>query len=123
MENGVGPSSLSDALLDSICLLGPIERCQRRLAEYRAAGVDVPILMPPLGVGGARAVIEAFSLEPSIRVDSRYGLAPKTIRCSSPCRAGRWASSSGPGLPPVAGPVAAAGAELRRGWKRRQMCT
>jgi alkanesulfonate monooxygenase SsuD/methylene tetrahydromethanopterin reductase-like flavin-dependent oxidoreductase (luciferase family) len=63
MESGAGSSSLSDALLDSICLLGPIERCQQRLAEYRASGVDLPILMAPIGVGGARAVIEAFSLE------------------------------------------------------------
>jgi hypothetical protein len=67
MESGAGPSSLSDALLDSICLLGPIERCQQRLAEYRAAGVDLPILMAPIGVAGARAVIEAFSLESDVQ--------------------------------------------------------
>jgi alkanesulfonate monooxygenase SsuD/methylene tetrahydromethanopterin reductase-like flavin-dependent oxidoreductase (luciferase family) len=67
MQSGVGPSSLSDALLDSICLLGPIESCYQRLAEYRAAGLDLPILMAPLGVEGARAVIEAFSLETDVQ--------------------------------------------------------
>jgi len=40
--------------------MGPIERCQQRLAEYRSAGVDMPILMAPLGVEGARTVIGAF---------------------------------------------------------------
>jgi len=63
MEKGVGPASLSDGLLDSICLLGPIERCRQRLMEYREAGVDLPILMPPIGVEGARTVIDAFSAE------------------------------------------------------------
>jgi hypothetical protein len=60
MEKGEGAASLSDRLLDEICLIGPTERCQRRLADYRAAVVDMPILMPPLGVDGARAVINAF---------------------------------------------------------------
>jgi alkanesulfonate monooxygenase SsuD/methylene tetrahydromethanopterin reductase-like flavin-dependent oxidoreductase (luciferase family) len=63
MESGAGASSLSDALLDSICLLGPVERCRQRLVEYRRAGVDLPILMAPLGVEGARAVIDAFTVE------------------------------------------------------------
>jgi alkanesulfonate monooxygenase SsuD/methylene tetrahydromethanopterin reductase-like flavin-dependent oxidoreductase (luciferase family) len=60
MERGEGAAALSDQLLDEICLIGPIERCQQRLADYRAAGVDLPILMPPLGVDGARTVIKAF---------------------------------------------------------------
>src|SRR5438105_10446108 len=61
MEQGKGGAALSDALLDAICLIGPIERCQRRLADYRAAGVDMPILLAPLGVAAARGVIAAFS--------------------------------------------------------------
>lgn len=60
MEKGGGASSLSDELLDSICLLGPLERCREKLVEFYAAGVDLPILMPAIGVEGARAVIEAF---------------------------------------------------------------
>ena len=60
MERGEGMAGLSDRLLDAICLIGPIERCQERLAAFRAAGVDLPILYPPIGVEGARAVIQAF---------------------------------------------------------------
>jgi hypothetical protein len=41
MAAGGGADSFSDDLLDSFCLIGPIERCQRRLAEYRDAGVDL----------------------------------------------------------------------------------
>jgi len=60
MEQGHGIASLSDRLLDAICLLGPLGRCRDRLATFRAAGVDLPILMPPIGVDGARTVIQAF---------------------------------------------------------------
>jgi 5,10-methylenetetrahydromethanopterin reductase len=60
MEQGHGLAGLSDRLLEAICLLGPVERCQERLAEYRAAGLDLPILYPPIGVAGAREVIRAF---------------------------------------------------------------
>lgn len=60
MENGVGGGSLSDRLLDAVCLLGPIARCRDQLAAFRTAGVDLPILVPPIGVEGARAVIKAF---------------------------------------------------------------
>ena len=44
MEQGQGMAGLSDRLLDAVCLLGPAERCRERLAEYRAAGLDLPIL-------------------------------------------------------------------------------
>jgi alkanesulfonate monooxygenase SsuD/methylene tetrahydromethanopterin reductase-like flavin-dependent oxidoreductase (luciferase family) len=60
MEQGVGPAALSDRLLDAVCLLGPAARCSEQLAAFRAAGVDLPILLPPAGVEGARAVIQAF---------------------------------------------------------------
>lgn len=65
MEQGLGLASLSGELLDSFCLIGPIERCQERLAAFRAAGVDLPILNPPIGPGGARNVIQAFRREPT----------------------------------------------------------
>ena len=61
MEKGAGPAALSDRLLDSFCLLGPVARCQERLAAYRAAGVALPILNPPIGPDAALAVIRAFS--------------------------------------------------------------
>jgi alkanesulfonate monooxygenase SsuD/methylene tetrahydromethanopterin reductase-like flavin-dependent oxidoreductase (luciferase family) len=59
-EEGVGGASLSDRMLDAICLIGPISRCREQLAAFRAAGVDLPILSPPIGVDGAREVIRAF---------------------------------------------------------------
>ena len=60
MEKGAGGASLSDRLLDAVCLLGPIDRCREQLASFRSAGVDLPILMPPIGVDSARAVINEF---------------------------------------------------------------
>jgi len=63
MENGAGPRALSDELLDSFCLIGPVERCRPRLDAFRAAGVDLPILYPPIGPDAAREVIHAFRRE------------------------------------------------------------
>ncbi len=61
MEQGqAGPDSLTDRILDAVCLLGPVERCQEQLSSFRGSGVDMPILLPPLGVDSARAVIQAF---------------------------------------------------------------
>lgn len=60
MERGAGGAALTDRLLDAVCLLGPRARCQEQLAAFRAAGVDLPILVPPIGVEGARTVIQAF---------------------------------------------------------------
>jgi probable F420-dependent oxidoreductase len=60
MEGGAGAAALSDRLLDAVCLLGPVTRCREQLAAFRAAGVDLPILVAPIGVEGARGVIEAF---------------------------------------------------------------
>lgn len=60
MEKAPGPDTLSDRLLDAVCLLGPIGRCREQLAAFRAAGVDLPILVPPIGVDGARSVIKVF---------------------------------------------------------------
>jgi alkanesulfonate monooxygenase SsuD/methylene tetrahydromethanopterin reductase-like flavin-dependent oxidoreductase (luciferase family) len=59
-EAGAGGASLSDRLLDAVCLIGPISRCREQLAAFRAAGVDLPILSPPIGAEGAREVIRAF---------------------------------------------------------------
>jgi alkanesulfonate monooxygenase SsuD/methylene tetrahydromethanopterin reductase-like flavin-dependent oxidoreductase (luciferase family) len=61
-EEGVGDAALSDRVLDAICLIGPVGRCRDRLALYREAGLDLPILWPGalLGIEGAREVIAAF---------------------------------------------------------------
>jgi len=60
MEKGGGGATLSDRLLDAICLIGPLSRCREQLAAFRAAGTDLPILMPPYDVDGARAAIKTF---------------------------------------------------------------
>jgi len=41
-------------------LIGPVGRCRDRLAEYSAAGLDLPMLWPGLGIDTARKVIAAF---------------------------------------------------------------
>jgi alkanesulfonate monooxygenase SsuD/methylene tetrahydromethanopterin reductase-like flavin-dependent oxidoreductase (luciferase family) len=60
-EQGAGGSALTSRVLDAICLLGPVSRCRERLTEYRAAGLDLPLLWPAIGVEPARAVIAAFA--------------------------------------------------------------
>ncbi|HTG25029.1 MAG TPA: LLM class flavin-dependent oxidoreductase [Reyranella sp.] len=61
-EQGAGAASLSDKFLDAVCLIGPVARCRERLAAFSAAGLELPILVPPTGVEGARSVINAFRL-------------------------------------------------------------
>jgi len=61
-EQGAGAESLSDVFLNAVCLIGPVPLCRERLAVYREAGLDLPILMPPIGVESARAVIKAFAV-------------------------------------------------------------
>ncbi|MFI5615699.1 LLM class flavin-dependent oxidoreductase [Amycolatopsis sp. NPDC051903] len=65
MEQGAGAAALTDELLDSFCLIGPPHRCQDRLAAYRAAGLGLPILHPPIGPAAAHTVIEAFAGHPA----------------------------------------------------------
>jgi alkanesulfonate monooxygenase SsuD/methylene tetrahydromethanopterin reductase-like flavin-dependent oxidoreductase (luciferase family) len=59
-EEGIGAEALSDRFLDAVCLIGSVARCRERLAVFSAAGVQLPILVPPAGIEGARAVIAAF---------------------------------------------------------------
>jgi len=61
-EQGAGGDALSDRVLDAICLIGPVGHCRERLAQYREAGLDLPILWPGvlLGIEGARDVIAVF---------------------------------------------------------------
>jgi alkanesulfonate monooxygenase SsuD/methylene tetrahydromethanopterin reductase-like flavin-dependent oxidoreductase (luciferase family) len=61
-EQGAGGAALSDRVLDAICLIGPVGHCRERLAAYRDAGLDLPILWPAMGVDSAREVIAAFRL-------------------------------------------------------------
>jgi alkanesulfonate monooxygenase SsuD/methylene tetrahydromethanopterin reductase-like flavin-dependent oxidoreductase (luciferase family) len=57
---GAGGGALTPRVLEAICLIGPVSRCRERLAEYRAAGLDLPLLWPAIGVEPARQVIAAF---------------------------------------------------------------
>ena len=41
-----------DALVDAVALAGPPARCRERLAQYREAGVDLPIVTPRVRDGG-----------------------------------------------------------------------
>jgi hypothetical protein len=59
-ERGLGGDSLSDRVLDTVCLIGPAARCRERLSIYQEAGLDMPILWPPIGVDEAKMVINAF---------------------------------------------------------------
>jgi hypothetical protein len=59
-EQGLGGDSLTDSVLETVCLIGPAARCRERLTVYRGAGLDMPIPWPAIGVEDARAVIAAF---------------------------------------------------------------
>jgi len=49
-------------LVDALALLGPAARCAARLAEYRAAGADLPIVFLPMdtGLAAAEATVRAL---------------------------------------------------------------
>ena len=57
-------ASLSDRLLDEVCLVGPASRCQEQLAAFSAAGVQYPILAAQAVnedyANGVRRILEAF---------------------------------------------------------------
>ncbi len=39
---------ISDEMVDAFYVIGPAARCKERIAEYRQAGVDLPLLLPRL---------------------------------------------------------------------------
>lgn len=41
-------SLITDEMVDSFYLVGPADHCRARVAEYRQAGVDLPLLLPRL---------------------------------------------------------------------------
>ncbi len=41
-------SLISDEMVESFYLVGPAAKCKERIAEYRQAGVDLPLLLPRL---------------------------------------------------------------------------
>jgi probable F420-dependent oxidoreductase len=51
-------AAIDDGLVDELVVHGPAERCQERVAEYQAQGLDTPVIaiVPGPGVGEAEAV-------------------------------------------------------------------
>lgn len=47
-----------DALVDAVALVGPPERCRERIAQYRAAGIRLPIVTPRVRDGGGMAAVQ-----------------------------------------------------------------
>jgi alkanesulfonate monooxygenase SsuD/methylene tetrahydromethanopterin reductase-like flavin-dependent oxidoreductase (luciferase family) len=43
---GGAAGAISEKLADAIALVGPLERCRERLAQYRESGAELPILVP-----------------------------------------------------------------------------
>ena len=39
---------ITDEMVASFYLIGSEEQCRQRIAEYRAAGVDLPLILPRL---------------------------------------------------------------------------
>ena len=39
---------ITDEMIESFYLIGSVEKCKERIAEYRQAGVDLPLLLPRL---------------------------------------------------------------------------
>ena len=50
--------AVSDALIDATSIAGTPQQCRERIAEYRASGLDLPILSPFARGPGARACFE-----------------------------------------------------------------
>ena len=61
MEQGDGMGGMTDRFLDATCLIGTPDQCRQRLAAYRQAGVQLPILYPAVGVDAALEVIGTFA--------------------------------------------------------------
>lgn len=63
---GVNPAeAFTDELIDAVAMVGPAERCRKRLEEYREAGVQLPIIVPnPVGkqsnIEVMRKTVETF---------------------------------------------------------------
>jgi 5,10-methylenetetrahydromethanopterin reductase len=55
---GAAVELITDAMVEAFYLVGSAIRCQERLAEYRQAGVDLPLLLPRLEDYGR--VVKAF---------------------------------------------------------------
>ena len=48
-ESEAAAQAVPDEIVDQMYVIGDAARCRARIAEYRAAGVDHPLLLPRLG--------------------------------------------------------------------------
>ena len=64
-DAGGALAAISDRMLDEVLLVGPLERCRERLAAFREAGIEYPLVAPQPVEEDAEAagmrVIAAFS--------------------------------------------------------------
>ncbi|MBR46822.1 MAG: hypothetical protein CMM31_10170, partial [Rhodospirillaceae bacterium] len=51
-------AAVSDALIDASAIAGTPAEGRARLREYRASGIDVPILFPAASAPGAKEMLE-----------------------------------------------------------------
>jgi alkanesulfonate monooxygenase SsuD/methylene tetrahydromethanopterin reductase-like flavin-dependent oxidoreductase (luciferase family) len=58
-DRAAAERAVSDALIDATSIAGTAAECRARLAAYREAGLDLPILSPYARGPGARARFEA----------------------------------------------------------------
>ena len=49
----------SDALIDATSIAGTAAQCRQRIEEYRASGIDVPVLSPYSRGASSKATFEA----------------------------------------------------------------
>lgn len=58
-DRAAAERAVSDALIDATSIAGTPEQCRARIEEYRASGLDLPILSPFARGPGAKARFEA----------------------------------------------------------------
>jgi alkanesulfonate monooxygenase SsuD/methylene tetrahydromethanopterin reductase-like flavin-dependent oxidoreductase (luciferase family) len=55
-------TAVSDRMLDEVLLVGPLERCRERLAAFREAGIDFPLIAPqPVDEGAEAAALRTLA--------------------------------------------------------------
>lgn len=55
-------AAITDRMLDEVLLVGPLARCRERLAAFREAGIDYPLLAPqPVEEGAEAAGMRLFA--------------------------------------------------------------
>lgn len=58
-EREAATRAVSDAHIDAVCIAGTPARCRERIEEYRASGLDLPMIAPMAAGPDAKAMVEA----------------------------------------------------------------